>query len=289
MTGLRLLVLGPPRLERDGRPVELNLRRALALLVYLAVTGRPQGRDTLAGLLWPEADDREARARLRRTLHLVAEALGAGVVLVDGDRLCLSAEADVRVDARTFERRAAAGLGSGSGVPDPEQVEHLRRAAALYADDFLAGFTLPDSVAWDEWQFLERERLRETFARVLDRLVEAQRALGAPEAAIDYARRRLALDPLHEPAHRALMELYALAGQQAAACASIASAPGSLRPSWGWHRRLQPLSSTRPSGRDACRPRPPGPPTPRRSRPPPRFRPRHDPTCTTAYRRSPLA
>ncbi len=35
MAPLRLLILGPPRLERDGRPVELGLRRALALLVYL--------------------------------------------------------------------------------------------------------------------------------------------------------------------------------------------------------------------------------------------------------------
>src|SRR6266536_3415349 len=69
MTGLRLLVLGPPRLERDGRPVELNLRRALALLVYLAVGDRPHGREALAALLWPDSDEPAARGRLRRTLH----------------------------------------------------------------------------------------------------------------------------------------------------------------------------------------------------------------------------
>ena len=40
---------------------------------------------------------------------------------------------------------------------------------------------------------------------------------GAWEAGIGYARRWLALDPLHEPARRALMRLYAFAGQQAAA------------------------------------------------------------------------
>jgi hypothetical protein len=48
MSRLRLLVLGPPRLERDGQPAELHLRRALGLLVYLAVTERPQGREALA-------------------------------------------------------------------------------------------------------------------------------------------------------------------------------------------------------------------------------------------------
>ena len=217
MARFGLFVLGPPRLERDGRPVELPLRRALALLAYLAVTGRPQGRDTLAGLLWPEADEREARARLRRTLHRVAEALGAGVVLADGDSLRISAEADVRVDARAFEREAAAGLGAREEPPGPEQVEHLRRAAGLYADDFLAGFGLPDSPSWEEWQFYQREGLRQRLAGVLERLVVAHRAQQTWAAAIPYARRWLTLDPLHEPAQRALMELYALAGQQAAA------------------------------------------------------------------------
>ena len=48
MAPFRLLVLGPPRLERDSRPVELNLRRALALLVYLAVGAGPT-----AGRPWP--------------------------------------------------------------------------------------------------------------------------------------------------------------------------------------------------------------------------------------------
>jgi DNA-binding SARP family transcriptional activator len=78
MAELKLLVLGQPRLERDGAPLELNLRKALALLVYLAVSGQSHSRDALATLLWPESDAREGRARLRRTLHRLNDALGAG-------------------------------------------------------------------------------------------------------------------------------------------------------------------------------------------------------------------
>jgi DNA-binding SARP family transcriptional activator len=40
MAHLKLFVLGQPRLERDGAPIELNLRKSLALLVYLVVSGR---------------------------------------------------------------------------------------------------------------------------------------------------------------------------------------------------------------------------------------------------------
>ena len=58
MPHLKLSVFGPPRLERDGGPIELNLRKGLALLVYLAVSGQPHSRDALATLLWPESDGR---------------------------------------------------------------------------------------------------------------------------------------------------------------------------------------------------------------------------------------
>ena len=50
-----LYLLGSPRMERGGAPLEVDTRKAPALVAYLAVTTRqPQTRDALAGLLWPE-------------------------------------------------------------------------------------------------------------------------------------------------------------------------------------------------------------------------------------------
>ena len=39
MDDLKLWLLGQPRIELDGEPIKLQRRKALALLVYLAVTG----------------------------------------------------------------------------------------------------------------------------------------------------------------------------------------------------------------------------------------------------------
>jgi DNA-binding SARP family transcriptional activator/pimeloyl-ACP methyl ester carboxylesterase len=237
MAVLKLSVLGPPRLERDGRPVELGLRRALALLVYLAVTDRPQARDTLAAMLWPDSDESEARGRLRRTLHRLTDALGASVLVVEGDTLRPAPTADLWLDGRAFAQHAAAGLPARPGEAlTAQQLEHLVQAAALYRDDFLAGFSLADNPAWDEWQFVQREHLRQRCARVLESLVAAHRAHRDWEVALGYGRRWLALDPLHEPAHRALMELYARAGQQTAAlrqfqeCARVLQAELGVQP-----------------------------------------------------------
>ena len=217
MTPLKLSVFGPPRLEREGQLVELNLRKARALLVYLAVTGQPQSRDALATMLWPESDQREGRARLRRTLHRLNEALDEDLLVADADTIRLRT-ADLWLDSATFRQHVAAGLPAApADMLAPERLAHLTTAIELYADDFLAGFTLPDSPMFDEWQFFVRESLRQLYGQALEQLVQAHRTAQAWEQAILYARKWVALDGLHEPAHRMLMRLYAWSGQHAAA------------------------------------------------------------------------
>jgi len=65
MPALTLTLLGPPQLACDGEPLHARSRRCLALLAYLAATGRTYGRDGLASLLWPESES----ARAHDSLH----------------------------------------------------------------------------------------------------------------------------------------------------------------------------------------------------------------------------
>src|SRR5215208_1061574 len=202
MAHLKLFVLGQPRLERNEEPIELNLRKALALLVYLAVTGQPHSRDALATMLWPESDQRDGRARLRRTLYRLTLALDEDLLVADADTIRLRS-ADLWLDSATFRQHVAAGLPAApANVLAPDRLAHLTTAIELYADDFLAGFTLPDSPTFDEWQFFQRESLRQLYGQLLEELVQAYRRQHDWAQAIAYARRWLALDQLHEPAHR---------------------------------------------------------------------------------------
>src|SRR6476646_9389503 len=102
MAQLKLFLLGQPRLERGGGPIELNLRKALALLVYLAVSGQPHSRDALATMLWPESDGRDGRARLRRTLHRLNEAIGDAILDSGPEVIRLHPRADLRLDSADF-------------------------------------------------------------------------------------------------------------------------------------------------------------------------------------------
>ena len=71
MTGFTLQTLGFPELHGDHGPIKLNLRKGLALLIYLAEAQGAVARDVIATLLWPEIPSETARARLRRLLHRI--------------------------------------------------------------------------------------------------------------------------------------------------------------------------------------------------------------------------
>ncbi|MBV7334819.1 tetratricopeptide repeat protein [Chloroflexi bacterium TSY] len=209
MSSLKVYCIGPPRITRDDEPVELGRRTALALLIYLAVTGRQRSRDTIAAMFWPDLDQSRARKALRRDLSVLNKILGKVWFTVTRSTIGVNPEAGLWVDVHHFRRLVE--------VAEPHDYMRLEEAVTLYQDDFLAGFTLPNSPQFDEWQFFHTEKYRRQYATTLEILVENRASQADYRTAIDYAHRWLALDPLHEPVHRHLMQLYIWSGQQGAA------------------------------------------------------------------------
>jgi ABC-type oligopeptide transport system substrate-binding subunit/DNA-binding SARP family transcriptional activator len=216
---LAVYLLGPPRVELDGAEVRIPRRKALALLAYMSVTGRTHSRDALATFLWPEYDQSSAHAELRRILSSLNRTIGHQWLVVDRETAALDVSAGAWIDVQAFEQAVAACAEHDPppGTPCPDCVRRLSDAAALYADDFLSGFALPDSEPFDDWQRLESQSLRAALTSALDRLADGYIAQGDHDKALHSAQRWLSLDPLDEAAHRALMALYAQAGQRPAA------------------------------------------------------------------------
>jgi DNA-binding SARP family transcriptional activator len=218
MAELRIALLGPPRVERDGAPIEVDTRKAIALLAYLAIHPERHGRDAVAGLLWPEYDTEHARGALRRTLSTLNKAVGPGWLAADRTTVGF-AGTGFWLDVARFEALVAACRDHGHDPGDacPACIAPLGEAARLHRGDFLAGFSLRDSPSFDDWQYFQAERLRRELAGTLERLATAQVGQHRWDEAVDAARRFLALDPLHEPAHRQLMRIYAWSGRRGAA------------------------------------------------------------------------
>lgn len=215
----KLYLFGAPRVELAGEPVAVPRRKALALLAYLARTGRVHSRDGLTGLLWPDASPARSRANLRNLLWLLKEA-GLGRYLDIGTTsLSLAAGDRWWIDVRSFDRRTAAAALRRTRAPklDHRTLTGLQQAVRLYQGDFLAGFALKDAFAFEEWQLAEEDRLRERLALVLETLVGHFEAQGEHRKALRFVKRWLDLDPLDESVLLRRVALHERLGQTAEA------------------------------------------------------------------------
>ncbi len=236
MSELVLFLFGHPRIECDGRPLDIARRKGVALLAFLAVTKQRHGRDLLAALLWPDADQTTARADLRRTLSTLAADIGKDWLEIDPDTIGLNWNANVQIDVTEFHRLLLQAW-QPDGHADSEICDKceplLSKAVSLYKGDFLAGFSLRDSAEFDNWQSAHVQSLQREFIEALKRLATGLGSQNKFKSAIEYAQRWLALDPLEEKAHRLLMLHYARDDQRAAALAQYHQCVGALEEELG--------------------------------------------------------
>ena len=222
MGHLDLAFLGTPEVRHDGQPLTFPTRKVMALLVYLAVEDVAHSRAEIAALLWPESDEMRARATLRRTLAFLRQALhepGSPGELphltVDRDNLGFNRASGHHLDLHTVDW-VLAQLHTASTQATPS-MEDLLRAASRVRGEFMAGFSLSDAPAFDDWASLQRERWHRRVGALFDRLSQLQADLGQGSAAIETAVRWLAHDPLDEAAHRRVMQLHFNAGDRTSA------------------------------------------------------------------------
>jgi DNA-binding SARP family transcriptional activator/TolB-like protein len=215
---LSISILGPLVIESGGFRFGKVPKKARALLAFLAAQmGQPVSRERLADLLWPYQGSEQARHSLRNCLLELRKTLGRGT---DTHLIADFANCSVRdaaIDLEDFERLSRS----------PNQLE-LQRAAELYRGELLADFDI-NSEPFQEWLAAERDRTLAVICDVLHRVSALQDAAGAHDAAIQSARRLVALDPLSEFGQRALMRAYARAGRRGEALRQYKSCAETLK------------------------------------------------------------
>jgi DNA-binding SARP family transcriptional activator len=168
----------------------LGGEKSQALLAYLALhPRRPQRREMLADLLYPDAPFERVRRNLSDTLYRLHKALGSDWFLIQRDTVALRINPDLWVDVWEFERLA---------VSDRE--DDLQKAVDLYTGDLLPEL-------YDDWLLSVRELHRNQYLTALENLAAFQEARGELKAALLSLRRLVSAEPLHEPAHQAYLRL----------------------------------------------------------------------------------
>ena len=209
---LRIRTLGTPQVWLDEVPLTFRRRKSLALLVYLALTGRAHGREVLASLFVDRASDAQAREQFRTTLNGLVEQVGT-FLLVTRETIALDRAQPSWLDADELQA-ATLGPSEGAAAADPQRLE---RAVALYEGAFLSGFALHGAPLFEDWMQEQRARLERLHVQALQLLLERAHEGRDEEAALRWTTRLLAAEPWHEEAQRQMMRLLARRGQRQAA------------------------------------------------------------------------
>ncbi len=219
-------LLGPPEISVDGAPIEVDTRKAIALIAFLAVTDTVHTRDALVELLWPESGPDRGRSALRRTLSTVKTSLGGK--WLKADRFVVGLEGPGReLDLVTpFPDSIAHGHGADEACA--RCVGPLETFVSRFRGAFMEGFYLNDAPEFDAWQGVVAAEQTRRLDRALERLVIAHASQDEWTAAANVARRRVSLDPLDESANRQLMLSLAWAGDRSASIEAYRECVGIL-------------------------------------------------------------
>jgi predicted ATPase/DNA-binding SARP family transcriptional activator/Tfp pilus assembly protein PilF len=199
---VEIRLFGPMEVLVHGDPLpRLRSRKGQWLLALLALRqGRAVPRDWLAGTLWPESGEGKGLFNLRQTLADLRRALGpaAGCLRSPTPHLLCLGRGDILVDVAAFDAAITAG--------DPTSLE---KAIALYRGPLLEG-------CQEEWAVGESAAREQAYLSALEALAALAAARNDLASAVRCLRRIVAVDPLRETVHGALMQALADCGDTAA-------------------------------------------------------------------------
>jgi DNA-binding SARP family transcriptional activator/predicted ATPase len=211
---MRVKLFGSLRISHAEHVVtSVNTNRLQSLVAYLILHGdTPQPRERLAFVLWPASTESQARTNLRQLLHHLKRALPAecNSLVTDSYAVRWRQDASCAIDVVDFQAAIAEAASARAANDRAREIQSLTAATQLCEDDLLPGL-------YDDWLTPFREEYRKRVAETLRRLATVYEQRGEFTAALPFAERLVALDPLGESHHQLLMRLHAANHDRASA------------------------------------------------------------------------
>lgn len=197
-------------------PAEIRRKRVLTLLgILLTHHDRPQCKDALIEMLWPDVD-RDVRARqlhvlvheLRKLIEPHSPSGSWQYVRSQADRYAFNTQSSCWIDTLEFGALLELGRKAEAAHEKKVAIDAYEAAAELYRGDYM------QDEPFGEWCSQAREQLREACLGLLNRLSSLWESLERWDRSVTYLRRALLLDPLREEVHRALMHALWVSGHR---------------------------------------------------------------------------
>lgn len=204
-------VSGLPGIFFDGQKVQFTLKKAEAIVYYLALEGQTT-RDKLKTLFWEEHDEEAASKNLRNAFYLIRKQLGEAFLLTPNNTyVSLNPEAYF-----VFE-------------------DSYEDTKDLLLDDLelLKDYSFKGDEAFRDWLVFKREDVRKNQIQKLQTRCNDYQESGLLEDAISMLEHILRIDPFAEDVVRRMMELYLNLGQYSKSIASYNALAHTLRQELG--------------------------------------------------------
>jgi len=203
VAGVSLTLLGPPSVTLPDQATAAPRLGAkeLALLAFMALEPGAHTREELAGLLWGESSEVEARASLRQALKHLRSTLGE---IVRCNRALVELDPSLECDALAFRTSVS---------------QNPHSALATDVPAFLAGFSIRHAPQFDEWAAETRRGLLRQYHQALGSIAREAMGQWRWRDAVEAADRWLASEPLSDEAVRLAIEARYLAGDRGGALA----------------------------------------------------------------------
>mgnify|MGYP001826290427 CR=1 FL=1 len=190
--------------DENGEELTLSTRKARALLAFLVTeSGQWHSRERLAGLLWGDRSQTQARNSLNQALYEIRkleEVSGEPVVEREPERVRI-VEGAIESDVDRFEALLE---------------DNALEAANFATNDLMDDADLRDQ-AFVDWLVAKRAEYHDALSSALRALATSAKAGEASQVALQAARQLVMLDPVDEPARRQYMQFLAQSGNRAEA------------------------------------------------------------------------
>lgn len=224
---LRIQMLGKFSVTKDHIHYDDKLSSKLVgLLSFLLMNAsREVSRDKILSYLWPDSNEDAAKSNLRFNLWNLRKTLpldrkGEELVIIGKDSCRINENYEFYCDRME--------LDSFRSCSD-HSVEELERLKDLFLGDYLEGLYLRNCNEFNELILFERVSLQNRQVEILKSLLAVYEEAGRMEEGIQILTEMEAIEPYNESFAWKVMDLYARAGNRAAALRYYKKFENSLR------------------------------------------------------------
>lgn len=219
MSTIQIRMFGKFEMTVDNRTViRFRCQKALELFSFLILfSDRPHNREQLAEMFWAEHSTADSKKYLRKILwqlqselELILDSSCLRLIQVEHNWLKFTPNDNVWVDVLEFEQLMARVSGTHGEELDEQNLQLAQKIEGLYRGDLIEG-------CYQDWCIFERERLKDSYFALIDKLMANCEAQSNYECGIHYGRKLLAMDRAHESTYQRMIRLFLNSGDRTSA------------------------------------------------------------------------